>query len=128
MQYRIRAMDFDQQSYDGRITFYRPHFFRENGALIDFGKKHMDVQSMRQYQAEERALIALRIKIERERLDSLLDAMCTEPLAPPEKIAQLREGLADHYDDATFLACHTMGELVRRSLEKLPPPALPTHA
>ena len=127
VQYRIRAMDFDQQSYDGRITFYRPQYFTENNALIEFGKKHMDVKSMRQYQAEERALIALRIKIERERLDHLLDAMCTEPLAPAEKIAQLGEGLAEHYGDPAFRACGTMGELLRYNLEKLPPPGMPAH-
>ncbi|MBV9659016.1 MAG: hypothetical protein JO295_12990 [Verrucomicrobia bacterium] len=128
VQYRIRAMDFDQQSYDGRVTFYKPQYFNENTALIEFGKKHMDVQSMRQYQAEERALIALRMRVERERLDHLLDAMCAELLAPAEKVRQLAAGLTEHYHENAFLECRTMGELLRTSLEHLPPPSLPAHA
>ena len=127
VQYRIRAMDFDQQSYDGRVTFYKPQYFNENAALIEFGKKHMDVQSMRQYQAEERALISLRMKVERDRLEHLLDAMSAETLAPPEKTAELAAGLAGHYQDDAFLECSTMGELLRTSLELLPPPSHPTH-
>ena len=117
VQYRIRPMDFDQQSYDGRPSFYRPQYFKENTSLIEFGKKHMDVQSMRQYQAEERALIALRMNVERDRLDSLLDAMVHEPLAPPDKIAQLRSSLAEHHGHKRFLRCETMGEIVRTSLD-----------
>jgi hypothetical protein len=29
-QYRIRAIDFDQQSYEGRRNLYLPQFFKEN--------------------------------------------------------------------------------------------------
>jgi hypothetical protein len=35
-QIRIRAMDFDQQSYDGRKNFYLPQFFKENAPLVQF--------------------------------------------------------------------------------------------
>lgn len=117
VQYRIRPMDFDQQSYDGRPSFYRPQYFKENNALIEFGKRHMDVQSMRQYQAEERSLMALRMKVERDRLDGLMDVMIHEPLAPPQKIAQLRESLAEHHGHPRFSECATMGEIVRTSLD-----------
>ncbi|MEO6052691.1 MAG: hypothetical protein ABIP97_01640, partial [Chthoniobacterales bacterium] len=67
VQYRIRPMDFDQQCYDGRKSFYRPQYFKENNALIEFGMRAMDIKSMRQYQLEERALIALRMKVEQSR-------------------------------------------------------------
>jgi hypothetical protein len=39
-QVRIRAMDFDQQSYEGRMNFYRPQFFRENQPLALFCVQH----------------------------------------------------------------------------------------
>ena len=29
-QYRIRAIDFDQQCYEGKMKLYMPHFFKEN--------------------------------------------------------------------------------------------------
>jgi len=119
VQYRIRPMDFDQQSYDGRKSFYRPQYFKENNPLIYYGIKHMDVKSMRQYQREERALMALRMKTEQKRIDDLLDAMVQEPLAPVEKIHQLRSGLAEHYGEREFLKCETMGEIVRLSLHIL---------
>jgi len=116
VQYRIRPMDFDQQSYDGRPSFYRPQYFKENNPLIHFGIKHMDVTSMRQYQREERAAFALRMKVEQERLTDLLEAMERQLLAPWEKIVQLRTGLAEHYHTDRFLSCDTMGAILRQSL------------
>ena len=35
-QYRIRAIDFDQQSYEGRKNLYLPQFFKENFSLYIF--------------------------------------------------------------------------------------------
>lgn len=128
VQYRIRPMDFDQQSYDGRRSFYRPQYFKENNPLIQFGIKHMDVKSMRQYQREERALMALRMRVEQQRLDALLDAMEQEPLAPIEKVHQLRGGLAEHYGVEEFLTCETMGALLRLSLRILQQTAEPADA
>ena len=32
-QYRIRAIDFDQQSYEGRKNLYLPQFYKENIAF-----------------------------------------------------------------------------------------------
>jgi hypothetical protein len=119
VQYRIRPMDFDQQCYEGRRSFYRPQYFKGNNPLVHFGMKHMDVQSMRQYQHEERSLISLRMRFERNRLAWLMDAMVREPLAPEAKILQLREELADFYHDPQFLALGTMGQLVKHSLDSL---------
>ena len=42
-QVRIRAMDFDQQSYSGRRTFYLPQFFRENLKLVQFCTSLLDL-------------------------------------------------------------------------------------
>ena len=33
--YSIRAIDFDQQSYEGKFNVYRPQFFKENFILVD---------------------------------------------------------------------------------------------
>jgi hypothetical protein len=33
-QYRVRAIDFDQQSYEGRRAMYLPQFFKDNAAVI----------------------------------------------------------------------------------------------
>ena len=119
VQYRIRPLDFDQQCYEGRRSFYRPQFFKGNNPLVYFGMKYMDVHSMRQYQHEERSLMALRMKFERNRLNWLLDAMVQETLSPLEKVHQLRVELAEFYRDDHFLKMRTMGELLKHSLTNI---------
>ncbi len=124
VQYRIRPMDFDQQCYDGRRKFYLPKLFTENNPLIFFGIKHLDETSVAQYEGEERALISLRIKVERNRLGQLLEAMCAEPLAPPEKILQLRGEMAEFHRDPDFHYCRTMGEVLKKNLQTKVPEAM----
>jgi hypothetical protein len=119
VDYRIRAIDFDQQSYEGRSAIYMPKYFKQNNPIIQLGLKHMTPETVRQYQREERSLIANRMKMERSRLDDLLDQMESESIAPMENIMKLREDLAQFYENREFLACQSMGELVRMSLEML---------
>ena len=119
VQIRIRPMDFDQQSYQGRKNFYLPQFFKENNELVQYCVKHLNIATARQYQREEQALILRRAHIIADRLKMLLDAMVGDELSFPEKIRQLREELAEHYNDAAFLSCETMGALVRTSLASL---------
>ena len=119
VQIRIRAMDFDQQSYQGRKNFYLPQFFKENNELVQYCLKHLNYATARQYQREEQALILRRAHIIADRLRMLLDAMAGDQLSFPEKISQLREELAEHYENKTFLSCETMGALVRNSLVTL---------
>ena len=39
--YRIRAIDFDQQSYEGKFNVYRPQFFKENFKMVELGFKEI---------------------------------------------------------------------------------------
>ncbi len=116
-QIRIRAMDFDQQTYDGRKNFYLPQFFKENNPLVEFCTSHIDTKTARQYQREEHALISRRIDAISLRLRALLDSMSQDRIAPIENVHHLRAELADHYKSDTFLACESMGALVRQSLD-----------
>lgn len=116
-QLRIRSMDFDQQSYDGRKNFYLPQFFKENNPLVEFCIRHIDTKTARQYQREEHALISRRIDAISLRLRALLESMTSDKLAPTENVQQLRAELADHYKNDRFLKCNSMGELVKESLE-----------
>ncbi len=119
IDYRFRAIDFDQQSYEGRRSIYLPQYFKQNNPIIKIGLKHMTVETVRQYQREERALIANRVKVERNRIDDLLKAMSSESLSKPKNVLRLRKELADFYKEEDFLRCESMGELVRMSLEML---------
>lgn len=128
VDYRIRAIDFDQQSYEGRKAIYLPQYFKQNNPLIEIGLKCMTPETVEQYQKEERSLIATRLKASREKLQELLACMSGDTLAPQEHVKQLASDLAEHYQDDTFLTCTTMGQLVRQSLltllDKQTPPII----
>ncbi len=115
-QYRIRAIDFDQQCYEGRKTIYLPQFFKENNAYVQLCIKRLNAETVRQYQSEEQSLIAGRIRTSHYRIKELLDVMEQDTLSDTPKIHQLRQELADHYQNNDFLGCQTMGEIVKNSL------------
>lgn len=114
--YRIRAIDFDQQSYEARRAIFMPQYFKQNNPLIELGLKNMTPETVRQYQKEERSMIASRIKSARFELKDLLDAMAKDTLAPKKNVESLREDLADFYKEKSFLKCQSMGEIVKNSL------------
>lgn len=116
IQYRIRAIDFDQQSYEGKKNLYLPQFFKENLAFVKLCMKYMTAETVFQYQREERTLIANRIKTSRYQLKDLLDIMVKDSISHPEKVDQLKRELSNHYQNNIFMKCHSMGELVKTSL------------
>ncbi|HWA09960.1 MAG TPA: hypothetical protein VG838_10960, partial [Opitutaceae bacterium] len=118
-QLRIRAMDFDQQSYNGRKNFYLPQFFKENTALALFCTRHLHPTAAYQYQREEQTLMLQRSSLAAERTGRLLDEMCADPIAPTDHVRQLRESLADHYERPEYLKCDSMGALIRENLESI---------
>jgi len=118
-QFRIRSIDFDQQSYEGWTNFYLPQYFKENNPIIFLGFKHMTPKTVRQYQLEERSLIVRRIKSELERVNELIDIMKNDRISSPEKVMKLRKELAKHHGNDVFLECETMGEIVRANLKLL---------
>ena len=117
-QVRIRSMDFDQQSHHGRKNFYLPQFFKDNLPLVQFCNQHLHAKTAYQYQREEQTLMLQRAELAAARLNALLEVMSIDKIAPDDHVAQLREGLADHYGSKDFLGAKAMGELVRLSLEK----------
>ncbi len=119
IDYRFRAIDFDQQSYEGRRSIYLPQYFKQNNPIIKIGLKHMTVETQRQYQREERALMANRIKAERIRIDNLIEAMNKDELSKRKHVLNLRKELAAYYKEDSFLKCESMGMLVKMSLEML---------
>ncbi|MFY0600308.1 MAG: hypothetical protein JXR03_11615 [Cyclobacteriaceae bacterium] len=119
VDYRLRAIDFDQQSYEGRKAVYLPQYFKQNNPIIAIGLKLLTPESVRQYQREERALMANRLKMEKSRIDDLMEAMTRETLASETNIKKLGRDLSRHYGETGFLKCSNMGELVRQSLDML---------
>ncbi len=116
-QYRVRAIDFDQQSYEGRKLFYLPQYFKENNGILKLGFKHLTHNSVKQYQHEERSLIARRAKISSERLNKLLCCMSRDEISSALKVEQLRYELYEHHHNAAYLQCNTMGEIVLQNIK-----------
>jgi len=117
-QYRIRAIDFDQQCYEGRKNLYLPQYFKENKPFVDDVIAHLDKESIAQYQAEERTMIAFRLVSSRYRVKDLLDIMHDDEISKPEKINQLKEELSLHFKQLSFLRSRTMGQLLKAQLKQ----------
>src|SRR3982751_3618976 len=118
-QYRIRCIDFDQQSYEGRKNLYLPQFFKENRAFVELSLKHLNPDSIAQYQAEERTLMTFRLASARYRIKELLDIMSKDKISTPEKLLQLKTQLSAHYgNSAAFMKCRSMGQLLKRNLKQ----------
>jgi len=119
VQYRIRAIDFDQQSYEGRKNFYFPQYFKENNAIIKLGLQHLSVETVRQYQLEERSLIARRIKINQSRLKQLMKSLRKDSISQEKKIAQLADQMGAHHNTTSFESCKTMGDIIYKNINLL---------
>lgn len=117
--YRIRAIDFDQQSYEASKSVYMPQYFKQNHPIIDMGMKVLTPESVKQYQKEERSLILGRMRAEKNRLHDLLEAMKKDVLTLPQNLETLKNELSKHYNNAEFLKCENMGDVVELSLKQL---------
>lgn len=120
-QYRVRPIDFDQQSHEGRRTLYLPQFFKDNYPVVELCTGLLNLETMNQYQNEERALIARRANSAPHRLNDLRTCMCADKLSEPAKIHQLRRELAEYHGHPPFMQCRSMGEIVFKHIDYLLP-------
>ena len=117
--YRMRSIDFDQQSFEKRKTVYMPQFFKQNLPFVQLVQKHLTLESIQQYQREERSMIFNRIRNTRYQIKDLIDVMLKDDISFPENVENLKLELADHYKNDSFLKCQTMGEVLKTSLRIL---------
>lgn len=117
-QYRIRPIDFDQQSYEGKRNLYMPQFFKENIQYVQLCMKYLNKDSIVQYQTEERTMMAFRVASSRYRLMELLNVMSRDQISTPEKLDQLKNELASYFESPVFYRCQSMGQLVKRQLKQ----------
>jgi hypothetical protein len=116
-QYRVRAIDFDQQCYEGRKNVYLPQFFKENNAIGDFCREIMTPETVTQYKYEERILIKKRYASASYRTNYLLAAIKKDTISTPKKINQLKTELNKYHKTQEFNSCKTMGEIMGVHLE-----------
>ena len=119
IQYRVRAIDFDQQSYEGKGNVYQAFRFRSNRAVTRLAFAVLNRKSIDQYVAEEHSQMSHRAKVESVRLRALLGVMRRDVLAPPEHVATLAADLDRIHGTRDFRDCRTMGELTARHITLL---------
>src|SRR5690606_9516865 len=118
-QFRIRAIDFDQQFYEGNIKVYMPQFFKENYPYVKLSMDHLNEKTVLQYQQEERSSIVHRVRSERHRIKDLRDASKTQQLSTEENIIKLREAHAQYYDEPKYLQCQSMTDIIERNVKNV---------
>lgn len=118
-QYRIRAIDFDQQSYEGKKNLYLPQFYKENFEYVDLVLKSLSADVIEQYQAEERTTMAYRVIAGRKQLMELLNIMIKDEISENYKVQLLRNELNIHFKNDHFSRCKTMGSIVKRQLKQM---------
>lgn len=118
IQYRLRAMDFDQQSFEGRMNIYKPQFYKDNLALVQLVQELMKEDVVGQYQRIERVAMKKRFFASKHRTRSLLRKMRKDRISTLKNIESLGKDLAKHHNDARFLTFNNMGDILNAHLEK----------
>lgn len=118
-QFRIRAIDFDQQFYEGNMKVYMPQFFKENFPYVHLSMQHLNERTVMQYQQEERSSIVHRVRSERHRLADLRDVSQHQQLSTTENIDKLKHALAKHYEDPEYSKCRSMTDIVELNIKNV---------
>lgn len=115
--YKIRAIDFDQQSFEGKLKVYRPQFFKENLKMVELVRGKLQKGSVDQYKIEERSIVAKRIISSGKRIERLMGAVRPDSISLPGNIEQLKMEIYGLTNDMGFKRSTTMGEVLALALD-----------
>ena len=115
--YKIRAIDFDQQSYEGNLKIYRPQFFKENFKMVELVRTRIQNESVEQYKIEERSIVAKRMISNETRINALLDCMEADEISIPKYIEMLKVDIYEYTLDVNFKKSKNMGEVLKNALD-----------
>ncbi len=117
IKYKIRAIDFDQQAYEGNYKVYKPHIFKENFKMVELVSNRLRDNSIEQYREEERAVLAKRIITSKNRLRRLLKCMTNDTISTEENLKSLKKQLYEYTHDMKFKRAKSMGQIVKTALD-----------
>ncbi|WP_222984688.1 hypothetical protein [Flagellimonas meishanensis] len=115
--YRIRAIDFDQQCFEGKFKVYLPQFFKENFKMVDLVGQRLQQYSVDQYKIEERSIVAKRIISSGNRIKRLINCVKMDKISLPENVERLKTELHDFTMDVEFKKCKNMGQILATALD-----------
>ncbi|HMO61188.1 MAG TPA: hypothetical protein PKC39_01470 [Ferruginibacter sp.] len=115
-QYHIRAIDFDQQCYEGNMNLYLPQFYKENYGYVQMALNLHGHDSIEQIRENERHQLALQAKTNATRLQQLFAAMAGEEISENYKVLRLSKELNEYHGTTRFSPITHMGGLVQQQL------------
>mgnify|MGYP001128189746 CR=1 FL=1 len=115
--YKIRAIDFDQQSYEGKLNIYRPQFFKENVDMVKLVAETIQKESLDQYVLEERSAIAKRLLSFNNRMAMLIECMKRDHISLDANIKLLKGQLYEYTRDIKFKRSKNMGDILDSALD-----------
>ena len=114
--YKIRAIDFDQQSFEGNLKVYNLQFMKENLKMVEMVGKKLQNSSIKQYKIEERSFMAKRMITAPKRTARLIKCMKKDTISFPENVERLKKDLISYVGDVEFKKCKNMGEVLETIL------------
>lgn len=118
VRYRLRAMDFDQQNYEGRKNIYLPQYYKDNIQLVELAQELMSHEIAEHYMKEERVAMKKRFLSNKQRTKSILRRMKKDSISSKENIATLASDLSEYHNEPAFLDMKNMGDILTRHLEE----------
>lgn len=117
--YRIRAIDFDQQCYEGKLQLYLPQFYKENYQFVQLTLHALGNEAIEAIRKHEHAQIARLAEQRKTQLNSFFNAMIADEIAENYKIAILKKELNRYHNNSSFDHCATMGAIVLQQLVQI---------
>ena len=114
--YKIRAIDFDQQCFEGKLSVYRPQFFKENQPIMNLVREKLTSDSIQQYKIEERSIVAKRVISTERRVKLLIEEMKKMELSLPHHLQNLKAEIFKFTKDEAFKRCTSMGDVMEAAL------------
>ncbi|SEE00905.1 hypothetical protein SAMN04487765_1090 [Tenacibaculum sp. MAR_2010_89] len=115
--YKIRAIDFDQQCFEGKFKVYYPQFFKENFPMVTLVGQKLQEASINQYKIEERSIVAKRILSSETRIQELVSCMKNDMVSTEKNVKILKQQIFDFTKDVLFKKNSSMGEILETALQ-----------
>ncbi len=117
IQYRIRAIDFDQQSFEGRNKIYLPQFYKDNLFYVQLAQNTVSIETAEQYVKEEQSLLRKRYLNEKNEIDTLINILKNDTISYPDYVKNLAVELSMFYKNNDFKNCDNMGEILSLNIK-----------